>query len=151
MYSWSLNLSQISLKKSFGKVVFQIFAKIEMTRKENRLFGRHFETVQIFYTFSLFSEIWLWLVCTYILYIYIYIYIWCKNNFKIPGMKVVFFSLCTNGRSGYLIQVSFNKAVLEPQVSPAFAITYFCNHCNISPTLMAIHQSMWIQWLFYKN
>ena len=23
------------------------------------------------------------------------------------------------------------KAVLEPQVSPAFAITYFCNHCNI--------------------
>ena len=24
-----------------------------------------------------------------------------------------------------------NKAVLEPQVSPAFVITYFCNHCNI--------------------
>ena len=24
-----------------------------------------------------------------------------------------------------------NKAVLEPQVSPAFTITYFCNHCNI--------------------
>ena len=24
-----------------------------------------------------------------------------------------------------------NKAVLEPQVSPAFASTYFCNHCNI--------------------
>ena len=24
-----------------------------------------------------------------------------------------------------------NKAVLEPRVSPAFAITYFCNHCNI--------------------
>ena len=24
-----------------------------------------------------------------------------------------------------------NKAVLEPHVSPAFAITYFCNHCNI--------------------
>ena len=23
------------------------------------------------------------------------------------------------------------KAVLEPRVSPAFAITYFCNHCNI--------------------
>ena len=23
------------------------------------------------------------------------------------------------------------KAVLEPLVSPAFAITYFCNHCNI--------------------
>ena len=25
---------------------------------------------------------------------------------------------------------SDNKAVLEPPVSPAFAITYFCNHCN---------------------
>ena len=24
-----------------------------------------------------------------------------------------------------------NKAVLEPRVSPAFASTYFCNHCNI--------------------
>ena len=25
----------------------------------------------------------------------------------------------------------FNKAALEPRVSPAFARTYFCNHCNI--------------------
>ena len=25
----------------------------------------------------------------------------------------------------------YNKAVLEPRVSPAFAITYFSNHCNI--------------------
>ena len=24
-----------------------------------------------------------------------------------------------------------DKAVLKPRVSPAFAITYFCNHCNI--------------------
>ena len=24
-----------------------------------------------------------------------------------------------------------NKAVPEPRVSPAFTITYFCNHCNI--------------------
>ena len=60
MYSWSPNLSQISLKNSFGKVVFQILAEIEMSRNENRLFGRHFETVQIFYIF--FPEIWLWLV-----------------------------------------------------------------------------------------
>ena len=29
------------------------------------------------------------------------------------------------------IKVITNKAVLEPRVSPAFAITYFCNHCNI--------------------
>ena len=54
MYLCSPNLSQISLKNSFGKVVFQILAEIEMTRNENRLFGRHFETVQIFpFFFSL--------------------------------------------------------------------------------------------------
>ena len=41
-------LSQISFKNSFGKVVFQILAKIEMTRNKNQLFGRHFETVQYF-------------------------------------------------------------------------------------------------------
>ena len=58
MYSWPPNLSQISFKKSFGKVVFQILAEIEMMRNENRLFGRHFETVQIFYIF--FPEMWLW-------------------------------------------------------------------------------------------
>ena len=110
-----------------------------------------------------------------------------------------------------------NKAVLEPWVSPSFAITYFCNHCNIRfdptpvkvicvnlpkdhswsspmkrhywpscktfshkgnnlkwplddlwsnicwclmcdftqgslcPTTMAIQQSVWIHWLFFKN
>ena len=51
MYSCSPTLSQISLKNSFGKVVFQILAKIEMTRNKNRLFGRHFETVQHFQFF----------------------------------------------------------------------------------------------------
>ena len=30
---------------------FQILAKIEMTRNKNRLFGRHFETVQHFHGF----------------------------------------------------------------------------------------------------
>ena len=48
MYSCSPNLSQISLKNSFGKVVFQISAEIEMMRNENRLSGRHFQTVKIF-------------------------------------------------------------------------------------------------------
>ena len=32
-------------------VFFQILAKIEMTRNKNRLFGRHFETVQHFQFF----------------------------------------------------------------------------------------------------
>ena len=52
MYSWSPNLSQISLKNSFGKVIFKILVEIEMSQNENRLFGRHFETVHIFYIFS---------------------------------------------------------------------------------------------------
>ena len=35
---------------------------------------------------------------------------------------------------------SSNKAVLEPWVSPAFAITYFCNHWNIrfDPTAVKV-------------
>ena len=72
------------------------------------------------------------------------------------------------------------KAVLKPRVSPAFAITYFCNHCNIRfdpipakiwtkghlplddlwlqvcwrhmcTSPMKIHQSMWIQWPFFQK
>ena len=39
------------IENSFGKVVLQILAKIEMTRNKNRLFGRHFETVQHFQIF----------------------------------------------------------------------------------------------------
>ena len=50
MYPWSPNLSQISLKNSFGKVFFQILAEIEMPRNENRLVGRHFEMVHIFFS-----------------------------------------------------------------------------------------------------
>ena len=51
MYSCSPTLKQISLKISFGKDVFQILAKIEMTRTKNRLFGRHFDMVQHFQNF----------------------------------------------------------------------------------------------------
>ena len=51
MYSCSPTLSQISLKNSFRKVFFQILAKIEMTQNKNRLFRRHFETVQHFHFF----------------------------------------------------------------------------------------------------
>ena len=66
MYSCS-TLSQISLKSSFGKVVFQILAKIEMMRNKNRLFGRHFETVQHFQFF--FSELWIFIAHTYMVQI----------------------------------------------------------------------------------
>ena len=41
-------MSQNALKSSFGKVFFQILAKIKMTRNKNWLFGRHFETVRYF-------------------------------------------------------------------------------------------------------
>ena len=51
MYSCSPTWSQIWLENFFGKVVFQILAKIEMTQNKNRLFGRHFETVQHFQFF----------------------------------------------------------------------------------------------------
>ena len=67
MYSYSPTLSHISLKNSFGKVVFQILAKIEMTRNKNRLFGRHFETVQYFQFF--FSELWFFIVHIYMVQI----------------------------------------------------------------------------------
>ena len=48
IYWCSPTLSQISLKNSFGKVFFQILAKIEMSPNKNQLFGHHFETVQHF-------------------------------------------------------------------------------------------------------
>ena len=49
-------MSQISLKNPFRKVFFfffffQIFAEIEKTLNENRLFGCHFETVIFFWIF----------------------------------------------------------------------------------------------------
>ena len=66
MYLWSPNLSQISLKNSFGIVFFLIFifSEIEMTRTEIRLFCSHFETVQMFYYIFIlfFVGMWLWLV-----------------------------------------------------------------------------------------
>ena len=66
MYSWFPTLSHISLKNSFGKVVIQILAKIEMTRNNHRLFGRHFETVQ---RFQFFCRIVIFLVYTYMVQI----------------------------------------------------------------------------------
>ena len=30
-----------------------------------------------------------------------------------------------------MLTTEIYKAVLEPRVSPAFVITYFCKHCNI--------------------
>ena len=62
IYSCSPTMSRISLKHSFGKVVFQILAEIEMTWNKNRLFGRYFETVQHFQ--NVFAELCFFLVHT---------------------------------------------------------------------------------------
>ena len=60
-------MSQIQLKSSFGNVFFQILAKIKMTRTKNRLFGRHFETVQHFQIF--FAELLFFIARTYMVQI----------------------------------------------------------------------------------
>ena len=41
------------MKNSCGKVVFQIFAEIKMTRNETRSFGRHFQMIFFFCIFCL--------------------------------------------------------------------------------------------------
>ena len=48
-------------------MVFQNLAKIEMTRTKNRLFGRHFETVQHLKIF--FAELWFFMTRTYMVQI----------------------------------------------------------------------------------
>ena len=59
-------------------MVFQNLAKIEMTRNKNRLFGRHFETVQHFNIF--FAELWFFMTRTYMVQI----------SLQNSGGKVVF-------------------------------------------------------------
>ena len=49
-----------------------------------------------------------------------YINAWCKQARQ----------LCDDHTIENGLQCTY-MAVLEPRVSPAFAITYFCNHCNI--------------------
>ena len=72
MYSWSPNLSQISLKNSFGKMLFQIFAEIEM---------------QIGYLAAILKR------SKYFIFFFLKYgcdycnYIWCKDNLKIPVGK----------------------------------------------------------------
>ena len=66
------------MKNSFGKVVFQNLAKIKMTRNKNRLFGRHFETVQHLKCF--FAELRFFMSRTYMVQI----------SLQNPGGKVVF-------------------------------------------------------------
>ena len=75
-----------------------------MTRNENRLFGCHFETVQIFYTFSL--NMVVISVCTYGVKI-IKKFRW-ESGFLwgVPWNP----PLCTNGSAGYLMQLSVKES-----------------------------------------
>ena len=71
-------------------------------------------------------------------------------------LKLNFFQLVEQHRSWDSVLISIyqlsahdlNKAVLEPRVSPAFAITYFA---IIVILHLKIYQSMWIHWLFPKT
>ena len=126
MFSWSSNLSQISLKNSFGKVVFQILAEIEMTRDEIRLFGRHFETVQIFHMF--FPEIWLWLV---------YIYMWHDQGewFTCRQFSILIFQYETlvHLKCYILIQTPSQSDIWFQRYEQFFNFKINVKHKNLSP------------------
>ena len=68
----------------------------------------------------------------------------CKGRGKKTFLKIYFIWWWWRPEGELMLKVTFqvhvlyftslpclNKAVLEPRVSPAFAITYFCNHFNI--------------------
>ena len=77
-----------------------------------------------------------------------------KRSIRITAFLCFSWTLINHTLDVGIIEKKFNKfsdkAVLEPRVSPAFAITYFCNHCNIILDLK-IHQSMWIHWPFFPK
>ena len=64
MYSCCLTMSQNSLKNSFGKVVFQILAKIEMTRNKIDYLSAILKQYNIL-IFSFFCRIIIFIVHTY--------------------------------------------------------------------------------------
>ena len=66
-----------------------------------------------------------------IVIVYIYIVYSLQFYYIYPGMPKSANRCSYSGPCFYNILQAYNKAVLEPRVSPAFAITYFCNHCNI--------------------
>ena len=69
-----------------------------MTRNENRFFGRHFETVQIFFFFSRNMVV----ISVYTYGVKIILKIRWESGFLWGGS----IPLCTNGSAGYLMQLS---------------------------------------------
>ena len=78
IYSYSPSLSQISLKNSFGKVVSQNLAKIEMTRNKNRKIGYLTAILKRYNIFFL-----IWQNCNFPLPVHIL----CKFHCKFPVGK----------------------------------------------------------------
>ena len=70
MYSCSPTSSQISLKNSLGKKVFQILAKIEMTQNKKKIayLAAIMKRYNIF-KFFFFAELWFFIVHTYMMQI----------------------------------------------------------------------------------
>ena len=83
MYSCSPTLSQISLKNSFGKVIFQILAKIEMTRNKNLL-----TVAAILKRYNIFK-----FFCRIVYFYSPYIYGANSSSLQNSGGKVVFLRL----------------------------------------------------------
>ena len=69
MYSCSPTLSQTSLKNSFGKVVFQILAKLEKTQKKKKK-GYLAAILKRYNIFNfVFEKLWFFIVPTYMVQI----------------------------------------------------------------------------------
>ena len=88
----------MSLKNSFGKVVFKILAKMEMTRNKNknRLFGRHFETVQYFilFYFILFCFILFYFILFYFILFYFILFYFILFYFILFHFIYLFVYFC---------------------------------------------------------
>ena len=105
MYSCCFTMSHDSLKNAFEKVVFQILAKIKMTRNKNRLFGGHFETVQFFLIIFLFIYLFVFFffICIFFFFFFFccrimilysaYIYVQISSQYS--AGKVVFYGWVT--------------------------------------------------------
>ena len=98
MYLCSPTLSQISLKNSFGKVVFQILAKIKMTQNKNRLFAAILKRYNIFTFF--FAELWIFIAHTYMVQISLQKFRWESGFLRLGPYEP---SLGTNGSKSTLV------------------------------------------------
>ena len=94
LYRERTTLSQISLKNSFGNVVFQILVTWPFSQNGNQDIGRHFETVTWMFFVVLFCFVCLFcfvlFVCLFCFFVFRWfmvalgVYKWCKFRSKYP-------------------------------------------------------------------